>query len=78
MTSMEEFAFISAQLGWLEAQLRALPPVERDGRMEGAINALTCARAVIDTLDRVGRAAEGRQVIPLGLEPTPAREMHAR
>lgn len=58
MTSMEEFNFIAAQLEWLEGHLRSLPTVEHDSRMDGALNALACARAVIAELAHIGAAAD--------------------
>lgn len=54
MTSIEEFSFIAAQLEWLEQHLRSLPAGEGGSRMEGAVNALACARAVIDELAHIG------------------------
>jgi hypothetical protein len=54
MDSVEEFAFIASQLEWLEQHLReAAPPQGQDGRMEGALNALACARAVIAELAHI-------------------------
>jgi len=58
MTTSDEFAFIAQQLEWLEAHLRAQPPVEEAARMEGAINALACARSVIVELAVLGRPAD--------------------
>ena len=63
MTTSDEFAFIALQLEWLEAHLRAQPPVQESARMEGAINALACARSVIVELDALGRPAD----VPLTL-----------
>lgn len=54
MTSVEEFAFISAQLEWLEDHLRAQGPSAKNGRMDGALDALACARAVIVELAHIG------------------------
>ena len=53
MTSLEEFSFIANQLEWLEARLRQQPPAVEDARLDGALNALACARAVIDQLARI-------------------------
>ena len=58
MTSMEEFNFIAAQLEWLEGHLRSSPAVEHDSRMDGALNALACARAVIAELAHISAAAD--------------------
>lgn len=58
MTSVEEFVFIAAQLAWLEAQLRAQSAGSQGGRMESALNALVCARAVISELGYIGRSSE--------------------
>jgi hypothetical protein len=57
MTSMEEFAFIASQLEWLEAHLRSQAPEAEAGRMEGALNALACAHAVIVELGHLGASA---------------------
>jgi hypothetical protein len=54
MTSVEEFAFIAAQLEWLEAGLRDRSLDMSSSRMEGAVNALACARAVIVELSNIG------------------------
>ena len=56
MTSVEEFAFIAAQLEWLESQLRDRSLDMSSSRMEGAVNALACARAVIVELSNIGSA----------------------
>lgn len=56
MTSMEEFAFIAAQLEWLVGHLRSQPPGAEPARMESALNALTCAQAVITELAHIGSA----------------------
>ncbi|HZE91575.1 MAG TPA: hypothetical protein VE029_07700 [Rhizobacter sp.] len=61
MTSMEEFAFIAAQLAWLEEHLRSEGPAPEGSRMHSALNALVCAQAVIVELTQLGgRAAIGR------------------
>lgn len=57
MTSVEEFVFIAAQLAWLEAQLRTQTAAQ-NSRMEGALNALACARAVISELGYIGKSSE--------------------
>lgn len=54
MTSVEEFAFISTQLEWLEEHLRAQAPSAQSPRMDGALSALACARAVIVELAHIG------------------------
>ncbi len=58
MTSIEEFAFIAAQLEWLERRLREQPLAADSTRMEGALNALACARAVIVQLSNIGSALQ--------------------
>jgi hypothetical protein len=58
MTSMEEFAFIAAQLEWLQAHLRSQAPGAEAGRMESALNALACAHAVIVELSHMGASVE--------------------
>ena len=55
MTTSDEFAFIAQQLEWLEHHVRAQPAVQEAARLEGALNALTCARAVIVELSVIGR-----------------------
>ena len=59
MTTSDEFAFIAQQLEWLEQHVRSLPPAKEAARIEGALNALTCARAVIVELSTIGRDAAG-------------------
>jgi len=58
MTSMEEFAFIAAQLEWLQGHLRSQEPSAEAGRMESALNALACAHAVIVELSHIGASVE--------------------
>lgn len=64
MTSLEEFSFIAAQLDWLEQRLRAQPLDAEASRMEGALNALACARAVIVQLSNISSALEQPPVTP--------------
>lgn len=59
MTSMEEFDFIAAQLEWLERHLREAAGPATDSRMEGALNSLACARAVIAELAEIGHQSDG-------------------
>lgn len=59
MTSYEEFRFIAAQLNWLERQLHAHPLPVDIGSMQRAMEALTCAKAVIEELVTIGDAAGG-------------------
>lgn len=59
MTTSDEFAFIAQQLEWLEQYVRGLPPAKESARLEGALNALTCARVVIVELSIIGRDAAG-------------------
>ena len=59
MTTSDEFAFIAQQLEWLEQHVRSLPAAKEAARLEGALNALTCARAVIVELSTIGRDAVG-------------------
>lgn len=56
MTSMEEFNFIVAQLEWLERHLRDSAGPASDSRMESALSALACGRAVIAELAQIGSA----------------------
>jgi hypothetical protein len=51
MNSVEEFAYIAAQLEWLEARLRTTAAA--DSQMETALNALACGRAVISELAEI-------------------------
>jgi hypothetical protein len=55
MTNIEEFSLIAEQLAWLEQHVRAQPtsPAESD-RVEEALKALVCARAVIEQLAQIG------------------------
>jgi hypothetical protein len=54
MTSVEEFAFIAAQLQWLQTHLRSQGEVLEGSRMASALNALACAQAVIVELTEIG------------------------
>ncbi len=54
MTTMEEFTFIAAQLEWLEVHLCSQPPSAEPARMDSALAALSCARAVINELAHIG------------------------
>lgn len=56
MSTMEEFALIEAQLCWLEEHLREQPQADDGGQMRGAIEALSCARALITELSSMGNA----------------------
>ncbi len=56
-SSYEEFRFVTAQLAWLERQLQAQPLAVDNGTMQRAMDALVCARAVIDQLVDMGDAA---------------------
>jgi predicted phage gp36 major capsid-like protein len=56
MASYEEFRFVAAQLAWLERQLQAQPLAVDAGTMQRAMDALVCARAVIDQLVDMGDA----------------------
>ena len=60
MASYEEFRFVAAQLAWLERQLQAQPLAVDTGTMQRAMDALVCARAVIDQLVDMGDAAPVR------------------
>ena len=64
VTHLEEFSFIAAQLDWLEQRLRAQPLDAEASRMEGALNALACARAVIVQLSNISSALEQPPVTP--------------
>jgi len=67
MTNLEEFLLIAEQLAWLEQHVRAQPtsPAESD-RVEEALKALVCARAVIEQLAQIGTAMEQ----PRAVSPT--------
>jgi hypothetical protein len=58
MTSYQEFRFVTAQLEWLERQLRAQPLAVDITSMQNAMDALACARAVIEELVSLGDKAE--------------------
>ena len=66
MTHIEEFSLIAEQLAWLEQHVRAQPtsPAEID-RVEEALKALVCARAVLEQLAQIGTAIEQ----PVGVSP---------
>lgn len=66
MTNVEEFVFIAAQLAWLEAHLRSQAAAQ-NSRMEGALNALACAQAVISELGCLGRSAEKLPMASCGM-----------
>lgn len=66
MTSMEEFAFIAAQLEWLQGHLRSQAQSAEAGRMESALNALACAHAVIVELGHIGASAEPAAAVSAG------------
>ena len=57
MATYEEFRFVAAQLAWLERQLQSQPLAADTGTMQRAMDALVCARAVIDQLVDMGDAA---------------------
>ena len=54
MNTIEEFVLIESQLRWLEGHLREQPKANDDGQMQGAIEALSCARALITELSSMG------------------------
>lgn len=56
MSTLEEFALIESHLRWLEEHLREQPKANDGGRMLGAIEALSCARALITELSIMGNA----------------------
>lgn len=62
MPQIEEFSFIAAQLEWLEGYLRKLPASQESSRLEGAVNALSCARAVMVELDHIGNSEPATRV----------------
>lgn len=68
MSTDEEFSFIAAQLEWLETHLRRPEVAQEGGRMESALNALACARAVIVELAQIGVTAKP----PAGAPISPA------
>lgn len=66
MTHIEEFSLIAEQLAWLEQHVRAqsVSPSESD-RVDEALKALVCARAVLEQLAQIGTAIEQ----PLAVSP---------
>ena len=56
MSTMEEFVLVESQLRWLEDHLRDQPKANDDGQMQAAIEALSCARALITELSIMGNA----------------------
>lgn len=66
MTTMDEFALIESRLAWLEAHLRTQPVSDEDLPMASAIEALSCARALIVELSSIGRGQQSSSVAPPG------------
>ena len=66
MTTMDEFALIESRLAWLEAHLRAQPVSDEDLPMASAIEALSCARALIVELSSIGRGQQSSSVATPG------------
>ena len=67
MTHIEEFSLIAEQLAWLEQHVRAqsAAPAESD-RVEEALKALVCARAVLEQLAHISTSIEQ----PVAVSPT--------
>jgi hypothetical protein len=67
MTHIEEFSLIAEQLAWLEQHVRAqsAAPAESD-RVEEALKALVCARAVLEQLAQISTSIEQ----PVAVSPT--------
>lgn len=63
MSTEEEFAFIVAQLEWLEMHLREQPLAVSTGRSEAVLDALSCARVLIVELSFIGRARAERDAL---------------
>lgn len=64
MTNVDEFSLIAEQLAWLDRHVRAGSAAGQDDRLDEALKALTCARAVIEELAQIGRAID---------QPTPVK-----
>lgn len=58
MTHIEEFSLIAEQLAWLEQHVRAQSPTAESDRVEEALKALVCARAVLEQLAQIGAAID--------------------
>lgn len=58
MTHLEEFASIAEQLAWLEHHVRMQPATAEVARVEEALKALVCARAVLEQLAQIGAAID--------------------
>lgn len=58
MTHLEEFTSIAGQLTWLEQHVRAQASAAERDRVEEALKALACARAVLEQLAQIGSALE--------------------
>lgn len=67
MTHIEEFSLIAEQLAWLEQHVRAqsAAPAESE-RVEEALKALVCARAVLEQLAQISTSIEQ----PVAVSPT--------
>jgi hypothetical protein len=63
MTTMEEFALIEIRLGWLEQQLRTGTLVPDQSAIQGAIDALACARALIAELAVIGSGSSEPETV---------------
>ncbi len=67
MTHIEEFSLIAEQLAWLEQHVRAqsAAPAESE-RVDEALKALVCARAVLEQLAQISTSIEQ----PVAVSPT--------
>lgn len=63
MNNVEEFSSIVSQLEWLEGRLRAQPVDADSSRMEDALSALACARAVIVEIAKIGGVLKRRDAV---------------
>jgi len=63
MTHIEEFSLIAEQLAWLEQHVRAqsAAPAESE-RVEEALKALVCARAVLEQLAQISTAIDSTAI----------------
>ena len=63
---MDEFALIESRLAWLETHLRTQPSSDHDVPMAAAIEALSCARALIVELSSIGRGRQSSSAATAG------------
>lgn len=64
MATMQEFTHIADQLEWLEGHLRGQAVEVGAGRLDDALSALACARAVVVKLAEIGSEVAPVRMLP--------------